>query len=268
MKGRKIFGWAYSILLLLFLYTPIVVLMLMSFNRSRYNALPIELTFKWYRALAQNGKILRATLNSLWIGVIAALICVVLATAFALGLKLVGRKRKAFYNSLIMLPLTMPWLIMGLSLLLLLRMAGLDRNFVLLVIGHVIISLPYSALVILARVQDMGNEVEEASSSLGANDWTTFRRITLPMLFPAMFSGGFLSFMISFDNFVISYFLIPTGTTTLPIEIYSSIKFGFTPEMNAVATIILLASLVSVTVVEVAMRSSLGALFSREEEAA
>ncbi len=266
MKGKQVFGWSYSLLLMLFLYTPIVVLMVMSFNTSQYNALPIVFTTKWYKALVHNDTIIRATLNSLWIGLIAALICVLLSTAFALGLKLVGKQKKAFYNSLIMLPLTMPWLIMGLSLLLLLRMVGLDRNFFFLIIGHVIISLPYSALVILARVQDMGDEVEEASRSLGANDLTTFYRVTLPMLLPAMLSGGFLSFMISFDNFVISYFLIPTGTTTLPIEIYTSIKFGFTPEMNAVATIILLASIISVTLIALLMRSSLKALFTTDKE--
>jgi spermidine/putrescine transport system permease protein len=252
MKAKQVFGWSYSLMLLLFLYTPIVVLMVMSFNTSQYNALPIVFTTKWYQALVHNEKIITATLNSLWIGLIAALICVGLSTAFALGLKLVGKQKRAFYNSLIMLPLTMPWLIMGLSLLLLLRMLGLDRNFLI--------------LVILARVQDMGDEVEEASRSLGANDWTTFYRITLPMLLPAMLSGGFLSFMISFDNFVISYFLIPTGSTTLPIEIYTSIKFGFTPEMNAVATIILLASIISVTLVALFMRSSLKALFTTDKE--
>ncbi len=266
MKLKNAFGWSYSFLLLLFLYTPIVVLMVMSFNTSQYNALPIVLTTKWYKALMHNESIITATLNSLIIGLIAALICVALSTAFALGLKQVGHQKKAFYNSLIMLPLTMPWLIMGLSLLLLLRMVGLDRNFFFLIIGHVIISLPYSALVILARVQDMGDEIEEASRILGANEWTTFRRITVPMLLPAMLSGGFLSFMISFDNFVISYFLIPTGSSTLPIEIYTSIKFGFTPEMNAVATIILIASIVTVTLIALLMRSSLKALFSQDKE--
>ncbi len=266
MKIRNTLSWGYSFLLLLFLYTPIVVLMIMSFNTSQYNALPIVFTTKWYHALAQNDKIITATVNSLAIGFITALICIALSTAFALGLKQVKNEKKAFYNSLIMLPLTMPWLIMGLSLLLLLRMVGLDRNYLFLIIGHVIISLPYSALVILARVQDMGDEVEEASRSLGAHEWTTFHRVTLPMLLPAMLSGGFLSFMISFDNFVISYFLIPTGSSTLPIEIYTSIKFGFTPEMNAVATIILLASIITVTLIALLMRSSLKALFSNNEE--
>ncbi len=266
MKKKQVFAWLYSLMLLLFLYTPIVVLMVMSFNTSQYNALPIVFTTKWYHALAHNEAIITSTVNSLWIGLVAALICVALSTAFALGLKYAGKQKKAFYNSLIMLPLTMPWLIMGLSLLLLLRMMGLDRNFFFLITGHVVISLPYAALVILARVQDMGEEVEEASRILGANEWTTFRRITVPMLLPAMLSGGFLSFMISFDNFVISYFLIPTGSSTLPIEIYTSIKFGFTPEMNAVATIILLASIVTVTLIALLMRSSLKALFTQDEE--
>ncbi|WP_020613066.1 ABC transporter permease [Sediminispirochaeta bajacaliforniensis] len=263
--AKKLFGWIYTGLLLLFLYTPIVVLMVMSFNTSQYNALPIEFSLKWYKALAGNEKIVQATINSLWIGAVTAVLSVILATSLALGTNLAGRKTRTAMQSLVMLPLTMPWLIMGLSLLLLLRSLGLDRNFVLLLIGHLIISLPYSALVIIARVRDMGKETQEASSSLGASDWTTFYRVTLPMMLPAMLSGGFLSFMISFDNFVISYFLIPTGTTTLPMEIYSSIKFGFTPEMNAVATIILLASLSLIAVTAAVMRSSIRALFKSDK---
>ncbi|MPN47475.1 hypothetical protein SDC9_195077 [bioreactor metagenome] len=178
-----------------------------------------------------------------------------------LGNQEASAKIKALVNSAVVLPLTIPWLIMGLSLLLLLKSLGLDRNFLMLLIGHVIISLPYAVLVISARMQDMDKSVQEASYSLGANEWTTFIRVIFPMISPAMLAGGFMAFMVSFDNFVLSYFLIPTGTTTLPIEIYSSIKFGFTPEINAISTIILVLSLLVISIIAAIMGSSLKNFF-------
>jgi spermidine/putrescine transport system permease protein len=156
-----------------------------------------------------------------------------------LGLSKSKSKLKNWIQSFVVLPLSIPWLIMGLSLLLLLRAVGLDRNFIILLIGHVIVSFPYAVMVLRARMEGMDHFLQEASASLGANDWTTFIRIILPLIFPAILAGGFLAFMISFDNFILSYFLIPMGSSTLPIEIYSSIKFGFTPEINAVSTLIL-----------------------------
>lgn len=236
---RKTFSWAYLLLILLFLYAPIAVLVAMSFNKSQYNTLPFEFSTKWYEALFQNSKLIEATMNSLYIAIITGAVSVVLATCLMLGLSESRSKLKGFINSFVVLPLTIPWLIMGLSLLLLLRAIGLDRNFVMLLIGHIIVAFPYAVLVLRARMEGMDHSIQEASASLGANAWTTFVRIQLPLIFPAMIAGGFLSFMISFDNFVLSYFLIPIGSSTLPIEIYSSIKFGFTPEINAVSTLIL-----------------------------
>lgn len=259
--GKKIFGRAYSAFMLIFLYTPILVLMVMSFNKSRYGSLPFTFSTEWYGVLFKNAKLVDATVNSLFIAAITAFVCVVLGTALMLGQVKLNSKIKALINSLVLLPLVIPWIILGLSLLLLLRVFALDRNYVWLLIGHIIISFPYTVLVISARIQDMNMEIQEASFSLGANEWTTFKRVTLPMLLPAMLAGGFLSFMISFDNFVISYFLIPTGNTTLPIEIYSSIKFGFTPEINAISTIILAGTLLIITIIAVLMRSSLMKIF-------
>lgn len=259
--AKRIFGWIYSIFIFCFLYVPILVLMAMSFNKSQYNALPFEFSNRWYLDLVKNTKLIDATVNSLYIATITGIICTILGTALMLGLIECRPKIKSLVNSLVVLPLTIPWIIMGLSILLLLRSLGLDRNFVVLLFGHIVISLPYAVLVIGARVQDMDKAIQEASYSLGANEWTTFIRITLPMIFPAMLAGGFLAFMISFDNFVLSYFLIPTGTSTLPIEIYSSIKFGFTPEINAISTIILSLSLIIILIISVIMQSSLKSIF-------
>lgn len=254
---KKFLGWLYSFIVFCFLYIPIGVLMAMSFNESQYNALPFKFSSKWYLDLAQNTKLINATVNSLYLATITGIICVILGTTLVLGLMECRPQIKVLINSLVVLPLTIPWIIMGLSLLLFLRAMGLDRNFITLLIGHIVVSLPYAVLVIGARMQDMDKSIQEASYSLGANEWITFIRITLPMMFPAMLAGGFLAFMISFDNFVLSHFLIPTGTATLPIEIYSSIKFGFTPEINAISTIILSISLLIILLVSGMMQSSL-----------
>jgi spermidine/putrescine transport system permease protein len=236
---KKIASWFYLLIIFLFLYTPIAVLVLMSFNKSQYNTLPFEFSARWYHELFSNTRLIESTFNSIYLALLTGLISVILATCLMLGLSKSKSKLKNWIQSFVVLPLSIPWLIMGLSLLLLLRAVGLDRNFIILLIGHVIVSFPYAVMVLRARMEGMDHFLQEASASLGANDWTTFIRIILPLIFPAILAGGFLAFMISFDNFILSYFLIPMGSSTLPIEIYSSIKFGFTPEINAVSTLIL-----------------------------
>ncbi|NLA26844.1 MAG: ABC transporter permease [Firmicutes bacterium] len=246
MKERKTLSFSLIVAVMLFLYTPIAVVIIMGFNRSRYNSLPFEFTTKWYKALFQNENLLIATWNSTWIAAVTGLICVILATAMVLGMRALGVRVRQNLNALILMPLAIPWLILGLSLLLMIRAAGLTKGIGFVLAGHIVVSLPYAALVLLARIKAMDPMLEEASASLGAGPVTTFRRIIMPMLAPGMVAGGFLSFMISFDNFVISYFLMPAGISSLPIEIHSSIRFGFTPEINAVSTLIICISLLCI----------------------
>lgn len=261
---KQALAWLYAALIFSFLYIPVFVLALMSFNQSRYNTLPFSFSTHWYSVLLANTKLMDAVINSVYIAAITAVICVVLATALVLGLPAGGRSRvRSLVNSLVLMPLTIPWLIMGLALLLLLTELGFSKNLFMLLCGHIVISLPYAVLVIGARLADMDKSMEEAAYSLGANEWTTFYRIILPNIWPALIAGGFLAFMISFDNFVISYFLIPAGSSTLPIEIYSSIKFGFTPEINAAATIILVVTMAMILLIAALMQSSIKNIFGR-----
>ncbi|MBE6034239.1 ABC transporter permease [Aminipila sp.] len=247
----------YVLLTILFLYTPIVVLMVMGFNESRYNSLPFTFSIKWYQDLLQNNALLSAAKNSIYLAVITGVICVILATLFILGMKALSQRTESFFKSIMMMPMSIPWLIMGLSMLLMIRFMDMDKNLFFVTIGHVVISLPYAMLVLQARVQSIDPALEEMSLSLGASMLTTFRKITFPAIAPAMVAGGFLSFMISFDNFAISYFLMPAGISTLPIEIQSSIKFGFTPEINAISTIIIGISLLCLAIVGLIMGGSL-----------
>lgn len=250
---------------MLFLYTPIAVVIIMGFNQSRYNSLPFEFTTKWYEALFQNDRLLIATWNSIWLAALTGLICVVIATMMVLGMRALGIRARQRINTLILLPLAIPWLILGLSLLLMIRAAGMAKGMGFVLAGHVVVSLPYAALVLLARIEGMDPALEEASASLGAGPLSTFRRVVMPILAPGMAAGGFLAFMISFDNFVISYFLMPAGVSSLPIEIHSSIRFGFTPEINAVSTLIICISLLCILGVGlfIGMSGTRG-LFSKE----
>ena len=247
----------YALLALIFLYTPILVLMVMGFNKSRYNTLPFQFSLEWYEALSKNEVLINAAVNSLLLAFVTAMICVVLATLFVLGMKTLSRTMEGLFRSLIMMPMSIPWLILALSMLLFIRFLNMDKSMFFVVAGHVVISLPYAMLALQARIQALDPSLEEMSESLGASSFVTFRRITMPALAPAIIAGGFLAFMISFDNFAISYFLIPAGTSTLPIEIQSSIKFGFTPEINAISTIIIGVSLFCLAVVGVIMGSSI-----------
>ncbi|MBN7772908.1 ABC transporter permease [Clostridium aminobutyricum] len=254
---KNIFIKLYVLLTILFLYTPIAVLMVMGFNQSRYNSLPFRFSLEWYKALAQNTTLLNAATNSFYLAVTTGLICVILATLFILGMKSLSHKTEGLFRNMMMMPMSIPWLIMGLSMLLMIRFLDMEKSLFFVVIGHVVISLPYAMLVLQARIQAMDPALEEMSASLGASTITTFGRIIFPQLAPAMVAGGFLSFMISFDNFAISYFLMPAGISSLPIEIQSSIKFGFTPEINAISTIIIGISLICLAVVGIIMGSSL-----------
>ncbi|QIB69123.1 ABC transporter permease [Aminipila butyrica] len=254
---KSIFMKIYVLLTILFLYTPIVVLMVMGFNESRYNSLPFQFSLQWYEDLSQNTRLIEAAEHSFYLALVTGIICVLLATLFILGVQSLSKRTEGLCRSVMMMPMSIPWLIMGLSMLLLIRFIDMDKNLLFVAAGHVVISLPYAMLVLQARLHSIDPALEEMSLSLGAPPLTTFRRITLPAIAPAMVAGGFLSFMISFDNFAISYFLMPAGISTLPIEIQSSIKFGFTPEINAISTIIIGISLLCLAIVGLIMGGSL-----------
>ena len=260
--GSKVF----VLLALLYLYVPIVVLVVMGFNESRYNSLPFSFTLKWYQELAGDPALLTATRNSLLLALVTGVACMILGTLFILGQRALRERHKQLARSFVMMPMSIPWLILGLSLLLMIRAVGLEKNLFFVLAGHIVISLPYTLLVLEARVQALDDTLEDMSASLGATGWTTFRRVTFPALAPAIVAGGFLAFMISFDNFPISYFLMPAGVSTLPIEIQSSIKFGFTPEINSISTVIIGISLLCLAVVGLIMgKTFLGMMGGRKQ---
>lgn len=236
-------GRFYVGLLLAFLYLPIVIMALMSFNASPFYQLPFEWTARWYHDLAGNSQLLRATTNSLQIAIMTMVIATVLGTAASIALFRHDFMGKRVLQALLFPPIAIPWLITGTAMLIFFFGIGIGRGLHAILLGHVALALPYVIVVVSARLQTFAPELEEAARSLGANQWQVTRRVTLPWIMPGVIAGALFAFAVSFDQFVVSYFLATPGQATLPVEIYAAIRKGFTPEINAVSTIIIVISM-------------------------
>ncbi|CAM5576303.1 putrescine transport system permease protein [Aquamicrobium terrae] len=236
-------GRLYVGLLLAFLYLPIIIMALMSFNASPFYQLPMEWTTDWYVALSRNGQLIAATWNSLGIAVATTLISTVLGTMASLALFRHDFRGKRLLEALLFPPIAIPWLITGTAMLIFFFAVGIGRGLHAILLGHVALALPYVVVVVSARLRTFAPELEEAARSLGANQWQVTMRVTLPWIMPGVIAGALFAFAVSFDQFVVSYFLSTPGRDTLPVEIYAAIRKGFTPEINAVSTIIIAVSM-------------------------
>lgn len=234
---------AYLWLVLLFLYVPILVMAAMGFNASPLYALPFDFDLVWYKALAGNEKLINAGIHSVVIAVANTVIATALGTMAALAFARYQFRGKTVMQLLLFPPVAIPWLVIGTAMLVFFYWIGIKRGLVAILLGHVALSLPYVIVVVGARLATFPRAVEEAAATLGATPWQTFRRVAAPILAPGVIGGALFAFAVSFDQFVISYFLAPPGTTTLPVEIYGAIRKGFTPEINAISTIIIAVSM-------------------------
>jgi spermidine/putrescine transport system permease protein len=233
----------YLIAVLVFLYLPILVMMAMAFNRSALYEMPFTFDLVWFKALMENERLLQASWNSVWIASVNAIIATSLGTLAAYAFSRYEFRGKRILQLLLFPPITIPWLIIGTSMLIFFFWVGIGRGLHAILLGHVALSLPYVIVVVGARLRDMSATLEEAAATLGATPRQTFRRVTLPILAPGVVAAALFAFAVSFDQFVISYFLAAPGTSTLPVEIFTAIRKGFTPEINAVSTIIILVSM-------------------------
>ncbi len=236
-------GRTYLVCMLLFLYVPIVVMAAMSFNASKLYRLPIDWSFEWYVALSGNDKLLDAAANSVLVACVTTVIATVLGTAASLAFFRYDFKGKRLLQLMAFPPITIPWLIIGTAMLTFFFWIGLGRGLHAMVLGHVALALPYVIIVVGARLSAFDPALEEAARSLGATAWQTTFRVTLPWLAPGIAAAALFAFAVSFDQFVISYFLAAPGVSTLPVEIYTSIRKGFTPEVNAISTIVIVVSM-------------------------
>ena len=242
-KAISILGRFYVALILVFLYLPILVMAIMSLNKSEFYTLPISFTPDWYLRLMENEKLLAAAWNSVWIACVTTVIATLLGTAAAIALYRYNFRGKAILQVLLFPPIAVPWLITGTAMLIFFFSIGVGRGSQTVILGHVALALPYVIVVVAARLKTFAPDLEEAARSLGANHWQVTWHVTLPWISSGVIAGALFSFAVSFDQFVVSYFLAKPGDNTLPVEIYSAIRKGFTPEINAISTIIIAVSM-------------------------
>ncbi|MEO4042532.1 ABC transporter permease [Hoeflea sp. CAU 1731] len=236
-------GKIWLVLILIFLYAPIFIMGAMSFNASPFYQLPFEFSLNWYAALSENDAIRTAAIRSVGIALATMVIATALGTAASLAFFRYEFRGKFILQTLLFPPIAIPWLITGTAMLIFFFGIGLGRGTPSVLVGHVALALPYVIVVVSARLATFDRTLEEAARSLGAGAWTVTRRVTLPWIMPGVVAGALFAFAVSFDQFVVSYFLSEPGDATLPVLIYTSIRKGFTPEINAVSTIIIIISM-------------------------
>ena len=227
---------------LVFLYVPVAVMVLMAFNESVLYELPVRFTGVWFERLLDNDRLLAASRNSVLLALGSTVIATTLGTLAALALTRGRFRGRRLLQLLLLPPIAIPWLIIGTAMLVFFFWVGIGRGLHAMLLGHVALSLPYVVMVVGARLAGQPADLEEAAATLGATPRQAFLRVTLPMVAPGVVAAALFAFAISFDQFVISYFLAPPGVSTLPVEIYSAIRKGFTPEINAVSSVVIAVS--------------------------
>ena len=240
----------YASIIYSFLYIPIVILVIFSFNDSKLNAVWKGFTFDWYAKLWTNTSILEATKISLTVGLLSTIISTMLGTLVAVGMHRYRFRGKGILDAMLYVPLVMSEIVMGIALLAFFTMVDIPLGMGTLLAAHITFSIPFVVVVINARLKGFDPSIEEASKDLGANEWQTFRLITLPILAPAIAASAMLAFTISIDDVIVSFFVAGPASTTLPLQIFSMVKHGVTPEINALSTLMLAVTLTFVLVAQ------------------
>jgi len=237
-------GWrlirTYTILVYLFMFLPIAVVVLLSFNANQFGSFPMTgLSTRWFETLWQNEAIMRAFRTSITLGLMTAVISTVLGVLASLALVRYAIPGRNLITTLLIAPILVPEVVLAVALLLFLNFLNIGKSFTLLLMGHVIFTLPFVILVVQARLVSIRRDVEEAAMSLGASPRQTFFSITLPLLMPAVAAGGLFAFTISFDDITGTLFWKPGGIETVPTQIFSMLRNSISPEINALGTVII-----------------------------
>jgi spermidine/putrescine transport system permease protein len=238
---RGFWLWTATLVTYAFLYMPLAVVVLFSFNDSELNASWVSFTTRWYGKLLGDPGMLQAAANSLLIAIISSTIATVLGTMAGIALH---RWRPRFLPFLVLTPVAMPEILLGVSLLLFFRQVlDLTLGLFSILVAHITFSIGFVAIIVRARLTGMDESIFEAARDLGATPWRTFTRVTFPLIVPGIVAGFLMSFTLSIDDFVITFFVAGVGVTTLPLQIYSMIKVAVTPEVNAISTLLMALTL-------------------------
>jgi len=231
-----------------FLYLPIVVIVALSFNQSRFGVRFTGFSFDWYIRLFNNDRILDYLTNTLIVAVVSTIVSTILGTLLAIGLVRFKFRLQNALRYLLYVPVVVPDVVMGISLLLLFDVVrdaiGWPRlSLFTIILAHISFQIAYVTLVVRARLMLLDPTLEEAAKDLGATPWLTFREVTLPLILPGVIAGALLAFSLSLDDFVVTFFTSGPGSTTLPLYIYSSVKLGVSPEIHALSTLMVGATI-------------------------
>lgn len=250
-----------------FLYLPMLILIIYSFNASKLVTVWAGFSTRWYGELLHDQQFLDAAWVTLRVGVMSSTFATILGTAAAYVMVRAGKfPGRTLFSGMIYAPLVMPEVITGLSLLLLFISLGLDRGIVTIVLAHTTFTMCYVSVVVSSRLMTFDQSLEEAALDLGASAWDSFRLVTLPIIFPAVISGWLLAFTLSLDDLVIASFTSGPSSTTLPIKIFSAVRLGVSPEINALSTIMI--AIVAVGVITASLISKRSIQRQRAEELA
>ncbi|USZ73713.1 ABC transporter permease [Natronosalvus halobius] len=241
-------------LVFLFLYAPIAVLIVFSFEQGTFSSLPWDgFTTQWYAEMANDTRLIRATMNSLRVGVVVTIGATILGTLGAIALVRSDFRGQGLFRGLIIAPMTIPGLILGIALLLWFNILNINTSLQTVMIGQLVFVTPFVVITVSARLRGFDPQLEEAARDLGASKWQTYRRVTLPILMPGIISGALFAFTLSFDDFLIAFFTSGVQNT-LPIYIWSKIQHGTDPVINAISTMVLLFSIALIVASELIRR--------------
>jgi spermidine/putrescine transport system permease protein len=255
VRRRPIGLWAAALAGYAFLYVPLLIVVVYSFNDSRLNAEWVGFTFGWYDKLFHNQDMLLAAGNSLLIGLTASAVATLLGTMAGMAMY---RYRPKLLSILVLAPIAIPEILMGVSLLIFFVLLNFTLGLVSVALAHIAFCIGFVAIVVRSRLAGMDESLTEAARDCGASPLAAFRYVTLPLIMPGVIAGALMAFTLSIDDFVITFFTAGAGTVTLPLQIYSMIKIAVTPEVNAVSTLLMLLTLALIIVASKLSPSLLG----------
>lgn len=246
-KGWSFFQNTWILLTFVFLYLPILVIIIFSFNTSEMNIVWKGFTLKWYGTFFQNRTLMEALQNTLIIAFFSTLIATIIGTIGAVGMNKYQYKGKNIIDYLLYIPIVIPEVVLGIALLCIFSICNVPLGLMSITIAHATFCIPFVVVTVRARLAGFDFGLEEAAMDLGADRFMTFVKITLPLLMPGVVSGALLAFSLSLDDVIISFFVSGPNSITLPVKIFSMVKTGVTPEVNALSTIIMLVVIVIIS---------------------
>jgi len=245
VRSRKVALWTAAGIAYAFLYLPLAIVVVYSFNDSRLNAEWVGFTLDWYRKLAGNDEMIAAAGNSLAIALVASLVSTVLGTMAGVAMH---RYRLRVLPILVLAPIAIPEILMGVALLIFFVMLNFTLGLVSVALAHIAFCIGFVAIVVRSRLAGMDESLIEAARDCGATPWQAFARVTLPLIMPGVIAGALMAFTLSIDDFVITFFTAGAGVPTLPLTIYTMVKIAVTPEVNALSTLLMLITLTLIVV--------------------